>query len=249
MLLSIFIVLFVSVLMLQQLNEGGNGFGRFQASLINLLLFLFPLFILTIGSMSVAADYESGWYTLLRTYPVSIKRYLFSKYFALCTVFLFALGITEAIVLIVGAFFGGVVVDAQFLLLSVVIIFIVSALSIMIGAFSIHRLHALGLSLGVWAVLTLLSSYIVMAVGTVISKGLYEKVIYAHVHLNVMEWLRYVYLIQIEQTGILGKSFYYLTQFYESSFGIVVLIGVTLLWFVIPMLVAHLQLKRREGKQ
>lgn len=249
MLLGIFIVLFVAVLMLQQLNEGGNGFGRFQASLINLLLFLFPLFILTIGAMSVAADYESGWYTLLRTYPVSIKRYLLSKYIALCTVFLFALGITEAIVLIVGAFFGGVAIDIQFLLLSIIIIIIISALSIMIGAFSSHRLHALGLSLGVWAIFTLLSSYVVMAVGTVISKVVYEKVIYAHVHLNIIEWLRYIYLIQIEQTGILGKSFYYLTKFYESGFGIVVLFSITILWFVVPMLIAHLQLKRREGKQ
>lgn len=48
MLLCIFIVLFVSILMLQQLNVDTSGFDRFQASILNLLLFLFPLFILTI---------------------------------------------------------------------------------------------------------------------------------------------------------------------------------------------------------
>lgn len=64
MLLGIFIVLFVAILMLQQLNTDAGGFDRFQASL-KFITFLFPLFILTIGAMSIAADIESGWYQLI----------------------------------------------------------------------------------------------------------------------------------------------------------------------------------------
>ncbi|KOY81660.1 ABC transporter permease [Lysinibacillus macroides] len=246
MLLSIFIVLFVAILMLQQLNMDAGGFDRFQASLLNLLLFLFPLFILTIGAMSIAADIESGWYQLIRSYPVSITHYLGAKYVALVAIFLFALVTTEAVILIIGAFFGGVHIDSQFIVLTAVIIVIFSAISVMIGTFSIHRLQALGFSLGLWAVFTLLSNYIVMAIGTIIPKHIYENVIYTHVHINIIEWLRYVYLIQIEQTGILGKSFYYLTQFYETSLGIGFIIGITGLWWIIPLCLAYLKLKRKE---
>jgi len=117
----------------------------------------------------------------------------------------------------------------------------------MIGAFSIHRLQALGFSLGLWAVFTLLSNYVVMAIGTIIPKHVYEKIIYTHVHINIIEWLRYVYLIQIEQTGILGKSFYYLTQFYETSLGIGLIIGITIVWWFIPLCLAFLKLKRKES--
>ncbi|MGY4795897.1 ABC transporter permease [Lysinibacillus fusiformis] len=247
MLLGIFIVLFVAILMLQQLNTDAGGFDRFQASLLNLLLFLFPLFILTIGAMSIAADIESGWYQLIRSYPVSIAHYLGAKYVALVSIFLFALATTEAVILIVGAFFGGVHIDSQFIVLTTVIIVVFSAISVMIGAFSIHRLQALGFSLGLWAVFTLLSNYVVMAIGTIIPKHVYEKIIYTHVHINIIEWLRYIYLIQIEQTGILGKSFYYLSQFYETSLGIGLIIGITILWWLIPLCLAYFKLKRKES--
>lgn len=247
MLLCIFIVLFVSILMLQQLNVDTSGFDRFQASILNLLLFLFPLFILTIGSMSIAADIESGWYQLIRSYSVSITHYLAAKYAALVTIFLFALATTEAVILIIGAFFGGVHIDMYFFILTVVIIVVFSAMSVMIGSFSIHRLQALGFSLAIWAILTLLSNYIVMAIGTIIPKYVYKNVIYAHVYLNIIEWLRYIYLIQIEQTGILGKSFYYLTQFYETTIGIFLMIGITALWWFIPLCLAYFKLKRKEN--
>lgn len=249
MLLCIFIVLFVSILMLQQLNVDAGGFDRFQASILNLLLFLFPLFILTIGAMSIAADIESGWYQLIRSYPVNIIHYLTAKYVALVTIFLFALFTTEAVILLMGAFFGGVHIDRYFLILTIVIIAVFSAMSVMIGAISIHRLQALGFSLGVWALFTLLSNYIVMAVGTIIPKQMYENVIYAHVHLNIIEWLRYIYLIQIEQTGILGKSFYYLTQFYETKIGFFLMIGITALWWFMPLCLAYFKLKRKENSK
>lgn len=241
-------LLFISIVMLQQLHTDAGGFDRFQASLLNVILFLFPLFILTIGAMSVAGDVESGWYQLIRTYPVSIGLYIRSKYIALVGTFLFALFVTEAVLLIIGSFFGGVHIDVRFFVFTVAIVFIFSSISIAIGALSIHRLQALGYSLGVWAIVTLIGNYIVMAIGTVIPKHVYEQLIRLHVHLNTVEWFRYVYLLQIGETGMLGKSFYYLTKFYETPAGIVVCIGITILWLALPIGLAYLLLKRKEKR-
>lgn len=247
--LGLFLLLFVSIMMLQQLNAGKQMvFDRYNASLVNVLLFLLPLFILTIGAMGVAQDTESGWYRLLRTYPLSIGRYVLSKFIALVVLFLLILGTTGVIVLLIGSFLGGMSIHPTFLLLALLLVLIVSALSIWIGTFARHRLHALGLSLGVWGFFSLLSNYIVMALGTILPNYVIEKHLYIHLHSNPFEWLRFLFLLMINQTGVLGKSFYSLTQFYSSVAGLVVAIILTLLWMVLPLFLAVWQLKWKERR-
>ncbi len=244
--LTIFVVLFVSIFMLQQLNNSG-GFDRFQSSLLNLLLFLLPLFILTVGAMSIAADTESGWYTLLRTYPVTIEQYIATKYIALCFVFLFGLAITEGLLLLLGSFLG-ISISPLFFLYTLIIIIVMCGISVFLGTLAQNRLHALGISLAVWSFFSLLSSYVVMALGTVIPQNLYEKLIYLQVHLNILDWLRYLYLIDIEQTGMLGKSFYYMSQFYRTPYGTVMRFVFTLCWLLLALTFAYIQLNRREKR-
>ncbi|WP_253896163.1 ABC transporter permease [Solibacillus sp. R5-41] len=247
--LALFLLLFVSIMLLQQLNAGEQMvFDRYNASLVNVLLFLLPLFILTIGAMGVAQDTESGWYRLLRTYPLSIGRYVFSKFIALIVLFLLILGTTETIVLLLGSFLGGISIHPTFLLLALLLVLIVSALSIWIGTFARHRLHALGLSLGIWGFFSLLSNYIVMALGTILPNYVIEKLLYVHLHSNPFEWLRFLFLLMINQTGVLGKSFYSLTQFYTSALGITVAIILTLIWMISPLLLAVWQLKWKEKR-
>ncbi|WP_249663508.1 ABC-2 transporter permease, partial [Lysinibacillus fusiformis] len=59
-----------------------EGFTRQTASFLNVLLILLPLFIVSIGSMSIAGDIESGWYSLLKTYPIERRQYIIGKYVA-----------------------------------------------------------------------------------------------------------------------------------------------------------------------
>ena len=83
-----------------------NGFTRQTASLLNILLFLLPLFMLTIGSMNIASDKESGWLGLLRTYPLKMSSYVVTKYMALCLVFAGIILFVFAVAFLVGSFFG-----------------------------------------------------------------------------------------------------------------------------------------------
>ena len=63
----LFTFVFVAIIVIQQMAlPDMEGFTRQTASFLNVLLFLLPLFILTIGSMSIAGDIESGWFSLLK---------------------------------------------------------------------------------------------------------------------------------------------------------------------------------------
>ena len=105
----LFVVTFSSVLIIQQIAmPGAEGFTRQTAAMLNVLLFLLPLFLLTIGSMSLAADRESGWLNLLKTYPMSDGKYISTKWIGLLNVFLLITALAIAIAYTIGSFFGGI---------------------------------------------------------------------------------------------------------------------------------------------
>ena len=165
----LFIVVFAAISLIQQMALPVEGFTRQTASFLNLLLFLLPLFILAIGSMSVASDIESGWYSLLKTYPMSIFGYLFSKYVAIVISFFLILLLAFGIVVTISGITGNMQLPVVFIVLSIFMVVIFASIAVFCGVMAKNRLHALALSLVVWAVCLLLFSYILMALGTVVT--------------------------------------------------------------------------------
>ncbi|WP_246027652.1 ABC transporter permease [Lysinibacillus antri] len=242
----LFIFVFVAILMIQQMSlPESNGFTRQTASILNVLLFLLPLFTLTMGSMNVAGDVETGWFALLKTYPMSLNQYIFGKYTALCLSFTFILACALGVAFTFGGIFGGVSLPIQFIGVALALIFIFSAIGILIGSVAKNRLHALALSLVVWALLLLLLSYALMAIGTVIPGHVLQKLTILFLHLNPVEWLRFSYFLLAGQATVLGPTYFDLIQFYESILGKVVFALVTLTWAVMPLLLTKYRLKKR----
>lgn len=242
---ALFTFMFVAVVVIQQMAlPDSSGFTRQTASFLNILLFLLPLFILTIGSMAVASDVESGWFSLLRTYPLTILQYVVGKFVAIVLAFtvvvIFALGI----VFMLGGLLGGVKFPVIFILLTVLIIKIFSSLSVLIGVLAKTRLYALALSLVIWSFFLLLLSYGLMAIGTVVAGHVLQKLTIIHLHVNPAEWLRFGYFLFSGQSSVLGPSFYQLTSFYTSVVGIVTYSIVTVLWVFLPLFVAGVCLRR-----
>ena len=80
----LFALLALALAAIQQYSIGSiEGYSRPMASLLNLILFVLSLFILALGSMSVAGEKESGWLRLIQTYPVRLSSWLIAKYIAL----------------------------------------------------------------------------------------------------------------------------------------------------------------------
>ncbi len=73
---------------------------------MNIIIYLLPLFMMLIGSFSIANEVENGQWELLCTYPLSIPSYILGKFAGLYTsqsiVFTFSFGLSMAIGLIAG---------------------------------------------------------------------------------------------------------------------------------------------------
>lgn len=245
----LFAIVFTSILMIQHLAmPEATGFNRQTASLLNILLFLLPLFMLTIGSMNIASDVESGWFGLLRTYPLRLMQYVLAKYVALLLIFTGMIVFVFALSYFVGSFFGGLQLPAFAIYITLFALFIFNALSILIGSLAKSRLHALALGLGVWSVITLLFSYILMAIGTVSSQKLLQVLVMISIHINPLEWIRYCYFVFSDQTAVLGPAFYGMSKFYTSPPGSMMIFIVSLIWIVVTLTAATITLTIR-GKR
>ncbi|WP_431028157.1 ABC transporter permease subunit [Lysinibacillus sp. LZ02] len=243
----LFAVVFVAIVMIQQMAlPDVEGFTRQTASFLNLLLFLLPLFALTIGSMSIAGDIESGWFSLLKTYPLTLSQYIIGKFIALCGAFFFIIAFAFGVVLLLGGVLGGVRLPLAFVVLALCLIVISSALSIFIGSVAKNRLYALAISLVVWALLLLLLSYMLMAVGTIVAGHVLQKLTIVMMHINPVEWLRFAYFVLADQATVLGPTYYDIIAFYESGLGMVVFTVVTIAWVVVPLM-ASIYVLRKNG--
>ena len=242
----LFVVTFTSVLLIQQLAiPEAQGFSRQSAALLNVLLFLLPLFMLSIGAMSIAADIESGWLNLLRTYPLSNGTYVITKWLGLFIVFSLMTFLAIVVAMTIGALFGGISLDVSLLILIVSMVFIFTALATLTGSLAKNRLHALALGLGVWSFISLIVSYVLMAVGTLLPEHILKVLIVLNMHVNPLEWMRFSYFLFTGQTAILGPEFYELVKFYDSTMGIVYYTLITVLWIITPLLLATFTLTKR----
>ncbi len=240
----LFTFVFTAIIVIQQMAlPDVEGFTRQTASFLNVLLFLLPLFILTIGSMSVAGDVESGWFSLLKTYPMTRAQYITGKYMASVLAFLLVVVVAFGVILAFGGLLGGVGLPFIFITLTLLCIFIFVSLAIAIGAFAKTRLFALSLSLVFWSIFLLLMSYALMAVGTVVAGHILQKLTIIMIHINPVEWLRFGYFIFTDQASVLGPAFYKMTQFYASPLGYIVYGTLTLFWIACPLAFSNMLLR------
>lgn len=241
----LFILVFAAIALIQQLALPVDGFTRQTASFLNLLLFLLPLFVLTIGSMSVASDIESGWYSLLKTYPMSLTGYIFGKYISLVLSFFLILLMSFAVVLIMSGVAGSVQLPLVFVSLSVLTVLIFAAIAVLCGVIAKNRLHALALALVVWAAALLLLQYVLMAVGTFVAGHVTLTLTIIMMHLNPAEFIRFGYFLFSGQTTVLGPSFFEFTDFYNSVFGYLLFGVVCAAWILGPLFIGQWILSRK----
>ena len=245
----LFAIVFTAILMIQHLAmPDTTGFTRQTASLLNILLFLLPLFMLTIGSMNIASDKESGWLGLLRTYPLNMGSYVLTKYIALCLVFSGIILFVFAIAFFVGSFFGGVKLPLFAIGITALIVLVFNAISVLVGSIAKSRLHALALGLGVWSLVTLLWSYIVMAIGTITAEHVLQNIVIWSIHINPLEWIRYGYFVFSNQTAVLGPAFYGVSKFYSTPPGFLFFMIISAMWVAISLLGSKLILTIRGKK-
>ena len=100
-----FLILWVAVLsllfLLQSSAPSLTGYTNTTGTVVNVALYIIPLFMLIMGAFSIANEMENGQWRLLSTYPLFTLSYVIGKiggqFTAQLIVFTFSYGISMAI--------------------------------------------------------------------------------------------------------------------------------------------------------
>ena len=96
--------------LLQSSAPSLTGYTNTTGTVVNVALYIIPLFMLINGSFSIANEMENGQFRLLSTYPLFTLSYVIGKiggqFTAQWIVFTFSYGISMAISLLAGGSFS-----------------------------------------------------------------------------------------------------------------------------------------------
>lgn len=219
-------------------NEASQtvGYSRAIAMLMNLSLWLIPIICLILGANSIIADKEGGRLALYKTYEMPYFYYLISKFIALCTSLIAALGFSYGIFGVVLAITGSLAETSFFLTFLVLNIFLVitfSALSLLIGAVSVTRMQGLSLALFIWSFLVFVYEFILFSVVSVIPYAQKLNSMLVLVLLNPIESIRVWSIEQLNANYIFGPEFLILNEWGTNG----MLTGYIMLSFLMMVLI------------
>jgi Cu-processing system permease protein len=233
--------------------SGGSGiqdFGRTAASLMQLVLLLVPLTALIMGVLALTP--ERGSAELLYAQPVARGDVLVGS----------LLGLFQALVAAQSLGFGaaGVVIFANaggeglpgFVMvwagsIALTAVFLALAALVSAGQFGRRRVRALAAAVVLWFVLALLLDIVALGAASFLRSGHASRLLIGSVLLNPIGAVRTGALLAIEGTAAFGAASLALLRFTGGVAGAAVLIGSSLLlWIVLPAAFAVRRLGRMD---
>jgi Cu-processing system permease protein len=249
----VFAVLALAVAASGYVLSGGHGvqdFARTAASLVRLVLLLVPLTALVIGVLSLAP--ERGAAELLFSQPVARHTILLGK----------LLGLWAALVAAEAVGFGaaGLVIFSQsgeeglggFLSLfaaALVLTAIFLGLAALLAATATgrQRARALALALVVWFAAVVLFDVAALGLASLLPSGPASRVLIVGVLVNPVDAVRTATLLAVEGAAAFGAASLAFLRFTKGPWGAGVLLGLSLLaWMVVPVVAAAERLRRTD---
>jgi len=226
---------------------GFAGFGRTAASLINLVLLIVPLMALTVGSQSLAGEWERGTLSYLLTQPVTRYEILLGKYLGLALSLLAALalgfGISGLVMTVGGA---GSADPGQYLQLTwLAFLLSLAMLSVgfLVSALTRRASVAVGIGLFLWLGFVFLGDLGLM--GTSIALKLPIEQLFLLSLANPLQVFKMASILDINATlDLLGPAGIYAMQEYGAQLRGVFL-ALTAAWIVAPALAAYVRFHLR----
>lgn len=250
-LLIFWVVIFSLLFLLERNNQSISGFTNITGTIVNIILYLLPLFMMIIGSFSITTEMENGQWQLLATYPVSISSYLFGKFAGLFTaqavVFTFSFGLSMLIGLL-----AGIQIDLKWLIgiyiFSILLIVIFLMFGIFLGALVHTRWKALVATVALWFFIIMIWPTALIAILGLLPYPMIETMMKIAMILNPAEFLRIFLIIQWDGGSILGESYDSIVQLYQSHIGWLILIGYLAIYVLILFALSILNLRETRMK-
>ncbi|MEJ9212058.1 ABC transporter permease [Bacillus smithii] len=250
-----FVILWVVILgflfLLQGTSPAFSGYTNITGTIMNLLLYIIPLFMLINGSFSIANEMENGQFRLLSTYPLSSISYVIGKvggqFTSQLLIFTLSYGISLMIGLICGIPFSMKWMLALYFF-AVGLIFFFLLMGIVIGSFTSTRWKALSISVFVWFFLIMLWPTALISVLNHIPYQMIGLVLKSLLFVNPAELIRFIFVIQLNGGSIFGQAYDSLVSFYEHWLSWAVLFYYTVVVLFISIVVSDTNLTMRRRK-
>ena len=218
-----FLILWVAVLsllfLLQSSAPSLTGYTNTTGTVVNVALYIIPLFMLIIGAFSIANEMENGQWRLLSTYPLFTLSYVVGKiggqFTAQLIVFTFSYGISMAISLLTG---GGFSVEWLWAIyrFSVLLMFYFLVIGVAIGSFVKTRWQALSISVILWFFLIMIWPTALIGVLGLVPYTWIAPLMKALLYLNPAEYIRVNFVINLDAGAVFGQAYDSLISFMET---------------------------------
>ncbi len=218
-----FLILWVAVLsllfLLQSSAPSLTGYTNTTGTVVNVALYIIPLFMLIIGAFSIANEMENGQWRLLSTYPLFTLSYVIGKvggqFTAQLIVFTFSYGISMAISLLTG---GGFSLEWLWAIyrFSVLLMFYFLVIGVAIGSFVKTRWQALSISVILWFFLIMIWPTALIGVLGLVPYTWIAPLMKALLYLNPAEYIRVNFVVNLDAGAVFGQAYDSLISFMET---------------------------------
>jgi len=226
--------------------EGLAGFGRTTAGLVNLVLLFVPVIALSISATTLAGERERGTLSYLLAQPVSRLEVMIGKYVGLAISLIAAIGLGFGLAGVTIAYRGGGESAGDYLLLvvmSMVLGLAMLSAGMLISSVARRASLAIGLAIGLWFCLALLSDLGLMG-GAVVFRLRIDELFHLSL-LNPLQVFKMAVLRSVNASlDVLGPAGAYATQTYGRW--LPMLFGAAMVvWIAMPLAAASLLFARR----
>ncbi|MEH7107947.1 ABC transporter permease [Bacillus sp. JJ1764] len=245
----LWVLVFSLLFLLEKTNSGISGFTNITGTILNIILYLLPLFMLITGSFSIANEMENGQWQLLSTYPVSLLAYLLGKCGGLFTaqtvIFTLSFGCSMGIGLIAGnAMTLGWLLKIY--LFSILLIYTFIILGLLIGTWVKTRWQAFTISVAMWFFLIMIWPTALITFLGLVPYPVIEPIMKMAMMLNPAEFLRIFFIVKWDSGSVFGQSYDSIVTLFHSGAGWLILSAYLAIYLVAFISLALLCLQRRR---
>jgi len=224
-----------------------TGFAKTSASLLNLVLILFPLVALFLGTSSMTS--EQGALELLLSQPVTRSEVMVGKFLGL-TLTLIASTLVGfgAAGLVIGVRTGGADVGRFLTLTALSCALEVAFLSIsmLLAALTNNRVRALGAAVATWFATVILYDLLVVGGAVLVGAKQLSTALVLMLFLNPVDLVRVLGIISLDSVTAFGATGASLLRMFGATGAVVALLVALLAWMLAPLAVALWRFRRSD---
>ena len=206
----LWLVVISLLLALERTNGSISGYTNMTGTIVNIMLYILPLFMLIFGSFSIASEMENGQWRLLCTYPLDIVSYFFGKLGGQFTAQAVCFSLAYWFSMIIGLLLGIDISLTWILVLylfSMLLILFFLTLGLFIGSLVRTRWQALTLSVAIWFFLIMIWPTALIAILGTLPYTMIGVLMKIAMIVNPAEFLRFFLVIRLEGGAIFGQAY------------------------------------------